>query len=407
VLGRRLPGSPGRRSRALPALLAFAVALGAVAGFVARGFVSPAQEAANAGAPQASLITAPVKFGVLPVLVALRANVSNGHSVPVSAPTTLGGSLAVVTSVGVRPGEGVGQGQLLVTVAERPVFLFQGKIPVFRAMTLGTRGPDVTELQIGLAAAGYGTGSDAAGVYGPGTAAAVAALYKAHGLKAATSGSTKPTARGTRTPSAEVPIGEVIFVPRLPARIGAVDHLGASVASGKAVVTLTSGRATLTAFGGPAQVGLLQAGMVGTAIADFSGRHFSVRISAVHGPQVVFVPVGRLPAGLAGQNVEVTVTTTRVRTFIVPVAAVSTAGSGQTFVTVATGKGNQTRQVPVRLGLVSGGEQAVTPVRPGGLRAGELVVLGIATSQSKSKSKSKSKLRPRPGFSAQIVPGPG
>src|SRR5215467_395121 len=127
LVGQALPGSPSRRSRALPALLALAVALGVAAGFVARGFVSPAQQAAQAQAPQPSLITAPVRFGVLPVLVAMRANVSNGHSLGVSAPSGLSGSLPVVTSVNVRPGERVGQGQLLFTVAERPVFLFQGK----------------------------------------------------------------------------------------------------------------------------------------------------------------------------------------------------------------------------------------------------------------------------------------
>lgn len=406
----RLPGSPDRRSRTLPVLLALAVLLGAVAGFVARGFVSPAQEAANAAAPQASLITAQVRFGVLPVLVTMRANILTGHSVPVGAPSDLNGALAVVTSVGVRSGERIGQGTLLATVAERPVFLFQGKIPVFRPMAPGIHGPDVAQLQVGLADAGFGTGSDPSGVYGPGTAAAVAALYKAHGLQAASAGgSTKPASAGPkRAPSAEIPMGEVLFVPRLPARIGSVAHLGEAVGSGKPVVTLTSGRTTLQGFAGPAQISLLRPGMRATAISDFSGRSFPVRITAVHLPQqVTFVPVGRLPAGLGGQNVEVSVTTSRVRTFIVPVAAVGTSGNGQTFVTVATGNGNQTRQVLVRLGLVSGGEQAVTPLRPGSLRNGQLVVLGIATSQSKSKLRGRGRFLPAPGVRITVAPSFG
>jgi peptidoglycan hydrolase-like protein with peptidoglycan-binding domain len=411
--GGRLPGSPDRRSRTLPVLLALAVLLGAVAGFVARGFVSPAQEAANAAAPQASLITAQVRFGVLPVLVTMRANIVTGHSVPVGVPSDLGGAVAVVTSVGVKVGERVGQGTLLATVAERPMFLFQGKIPVFRVMAPGIHGPDVVQLQVGLADAGFGTGSDPSGVYGPGTAAAVAALYKAQGLVAVpAAGSGKQPATGAkRAPSAEIPMGEVLFVPRLPARIGSAAHLGEVVSSGKPVVTLTSGRTTLQGFAGPAQVSLLRSGMRATAISDFTGRSFPVRITAVHLPQqVTFVPVGRLPARLGGQNVEVSVTTSRVRSFIVPVAAVSTAGNGQTFVTVATGRGNQTRQVPVRLDLVSGGEQAVTPLRPGSLRAGQLVVLGIATSQSKSKSKLRVThgFGPAPGVRFSVVPvGPG
>jgi hypothetical protein len=100
----------------------------------------------------------------------------------------------------------------------------------------------------------------------------------------------------------------------------------------------------------------------------------------VRGPQVVLVPAGRVPAGVAGQNVGVTVTASRVRSFIVPVAAVSTAGSGQAYVTLSAGAG-RTVNVPVRLGVSSGGQQAVSAVHPGGLRAGDLVVLGIGSAK--------------------------
>jgi hypothetical protein len=62
------------------------------------------------------------------------------------------------------------------------------------------------------------------------------------------------------------------------------------------------------------------------------------------------------------------------------VAAVSTAGSGQPFVTLSVG-GGRTRAVSVRLGVSSGGLQAVTPVRPHGLHPGDLVVLGIGSAK--------------------------
>ena len=387
--GRRWAGSPERRSRVLPVLLAIAVALGLVAGFVARGFVSPAQVAANAGAPQPSLITQPVRYGVLRVIISMRANVANGHAVAVNAPGDLGSSIAVVTSVGVRPGQRVGQGQLLFTVDQRPVFVFAGAIPAWRAMALGTHGPDVQQLQAGLAAAGFSTGADAVGRYGPGTAAAVAALYRAHGLSPASSGPVQPGPTPSPTPSpspghhhvrvatAEVPLGEVVFLPRLPAQVRSVDRLGANVGSGKPVAELGSGKVTLTGFTPPVEASQLQAGMKATAISDFSGKRFPVRVASVSGQKVVFVPAGTLPPGIAGQNVQVTLITSRVKSFIVPVAAVSTSGAGQTYVTVVTGNG-QTAQVSVRLGLSQGGEQAVTPVRAGSLRPGELVVLGIS-----------------------------
>ena len=429
-------------------LVTLALLLGVGAGIVARGFISPAQLAANAKPPKASLITARVRYGVLAVPINIRANVGDGNPVQVSAPSDLGGSLAVVTSLGVSPGQRVGQGQLLVTVAERPVFLFAGPIPAFRTMSPGMRGSDVAQLQAGLAAAGYGVGSDTSGAYGPGTAAAVAALYRASGVTPVFAGSPgtvrarsgqvsaaqralssaqaklaadqsshasksvlaadeaavtkaqhqlsaaeRALARAQRTTGAQIPMGEVVFVPHLPARVLSVDKLGATVGSssgsgsgrsaGKsssAAVQLGSGKVTLTGFAPGPQARLLRPGMTGTAISDVSGQRFGVRISSVRGTRIGLVPVGRVPGSAVGQNVEVTMTASRVRSFIVPVAAVGTAGSGQTYLTLSVG-GGQTKAVPVRLGVSSGGLQAVSPVRPGELKAGQLVVLGIGSAK--------------------------
>src|SRR5262252_9441303 len=195
--GRRWAGAPERRSKALPVLLAIALALGVVAGVVARGFVSPSQIAARSSAPQPSLITARVRYAVLPAIISMRSNVANGTPVAINAPSDLGSSIAVVTSVGVHQGQRIGQGQLLFTVDQRPVFAFAGVIPTWRAMVPGMHGPDVKQLQAGLAAAGFGTGSDPVGRYGAGTAAAVAALYRAHGLTPVRSGAApKPTTSG-------------------------------------------------------------------------------------------------------------------------------------------------------------------------------------------------------------------
>jgi HlyD family secretion protein len=450
-VGGRLPGSPERRSRALPVLVVLALLLGIVAGMIARGFISPAQVAANAKGPKASLITQRVRFGVLAVPVNMRASISNGNPLQIGAPSDLGGSLAVVTSVNVAPGQRVGQGQLLLTVAERPVFVFAGTIPVFRAMTPGIRGSDVTQLQAGLQAAGFGIGSDASATYGPGTAAAVSALYKAHGIRPMLSGSRSqlkqlagqvaaaqkalskakaklaadeqshakpPVLRADRAAvaaaerqlsaaehalanerkvtGAQIPMGEVVFVPHLPARVLTVAKLGSTVGSSSssnsgnprgpgnsssAAVQLGSGKVTLSGYASPIDTRLLRPGMTGTAISDLSGSRFAVRVSSVRGPRVLFVPVGKVPSNVIGQNVQVSITASRVRSLIVPVAAVSTAASGQPYVTVDRG-GGHTAAVPVRLGISSGGLQAVTPVHSGALRPGNLVVLGIGSRAS-------------------------
>jgi len=441
-VGRRLPGSPERRSFALQVLVVLALLLGVAAGFVARGFISPSQVAANAKGPKASLITQRVRFGVLAVPVNMRANVSNGNPLQIAPPSDLGGSLAIVTSVNVSPGQHVGQGRLLLTVAERPVFVFGGVIPVFRTMTLGIKGSDVKELQAGLHASGYSTGADASGKYGPGTAAAVRALYKANGVSPVFSGSRsglkqlrsqvgaaqkslanaqaklaadeqshqKPpvlkadraavataqrqlssaeraVANARKLIGAEIPMGEVVFVPHLPARVLSVDSLGSTVGSGNSrnsgssAVQLGSGKVTMSGFANIVETRLLKTGMTGTAISDISGSRFGVRVSSVKGPRVTFVPIGKMPSNVVGQNVQVSITASRVRSLIVPVAAVSTAGSGQPYVTVARGHG-RTATVPVRLGISSGGLQALAPLHPGALRPGDLVVLGIGSQAS-------------------------
>lgn len=432
---RRWAGAPERRSRVVPFLLVGAVGLGVIAGVVARGFVSPAQVAASAKPPPASLITAKVRFGILPVVVTLRANVANGHPIQVHAPGNLAGALPVVTSADVSSGQYARDGQLLITVAEQPVFVFTGVIPAFRTMSLGIKGPDVSQLQAGLVGAGFGIGADATGIYGLGTAAAVAALYKADGVTAESTGSPAMVARLTRTlgtarmslsrarirlaaakkdgasqsvlaadratvsstesrvtadsgalaaaekvTGAEIPLGAVMFLPHLPIRVLSVDKVGTTIASGSPALELGSGRVTLTSLADGAQVSLLRAGMPATAISDLSGARFPIRILTVRGQKVVFVPTGRVPAGVAGQNVEVTVTTSRVRTLIVPVAAVSTGALGQTYVTVSAGRG-RTVQVPVRLGVSTGGEQAVSPRHAGQLRPGEYVALGIGAAR--------------------------
>src|SRR5580692_9027604 len=111
--GRRWAGAPERRPWVLPALLAAVAGLGVVAGIVATSFVSPAQQAASARPPSASLITAKVRFGVLPVLLSLRAAVENGHPVQIGPPSDLDGSLPVVTSAAVSAGQRVQSGQLI------------------------------------------------------------------------------------------------------------------------------------------------------------------------------------------------------------------------------------------------------------------------------------------------------
>jgi hypothetical protein len=190
-------------------------------------------------------------------------------------------------------------------------------------------------------------------------------------------------ASAQRVAGAEVPLGEAAFVPSLPATVMSVLPLGSVLGSGSgksSVAQLRTGRITIIADASSAQASALHQGMKGIAVSNATGAQGTVRVSSVHGTQVIFVPVKPLPAGLASQTLLVTVPTSKVTGLIVPVSAVSTSGPGQTFVTVS--RRGRTMQVPVRLQLASGGEQAVAPVHPGALKPGDLVVLGVGASGS-------------------------
>jgi HlyD family secretion protein len=429
---RRWRGLPEHRPRVLFVLIIVTALVGAAAGFAAARFESPNQVAARAIPPPPSLVTARVRFGVLPTREQLRAEVSIGHEVKVGPPSELGASRPVVTSVNVRPGQRVTAGRMLVTVAQRPVFVFAGAIPAYRTITPGARGPDISELQAGLIRAGYGIGVDATGVYGPGTSAAVEALYRASGAtpvthvaqvaprarqvtaarsalgtaKAALAADRRASASQSvitadeaavgaardklamaqtalataeRLAEATIPLGEVAFVPHLPATVASISRLGST--ANQSVATLLSGRPTVTAAVDIVQARPLRVGMNATASSDTSGLQFPVRLASLHEPEAVFVPVGSPPSGAGGQNVLVTIITSRVKALIVPVAAVTTSASGETFITVVR-RARVTAKIPVRLGPVNDGQQAVWPRHAGSLRSGESVALGIGAAIS-------------------------
>ncbi|NEB11467.1 peptidoglycan-binding protein [Streptomyces coelicoflavus] len=167
------------RRRWVAAVAAGSVLL-AVAGFAAAQVVkSPAQAAADTKPPAADVLTAPVERRVLKETVVLRGTVAAGESVTVT-PVSPGGEGAaepVVTKLPLEAGETIRAGQVLVEVSGRPVFVLQGRLPVYRDLKPGAEGDDVAQLQKALRDLGHSTGSDASGTFGAGTKAALQAFY--------------------------------------------------------------------------------------------------------------------------------------------------------------------------------------------------------------------------------------
>lgn len=140
---------------------------------------SPDQAAAKASEPDSSWITAPVERRVLASTVVLRGDVQPQVSLAVSVPSSVEGA-GVVTRLPPVAGTSVVEGQVVVEVSGRPVFVMLGDVPVYRSLQPGMSGADVMQLQAALIRLGYAPNAD--GVFGEATKQAITALYSAAGF---------------------------------------------------------------------------------------------------------------------------------------------------------------------------------------------------------------------------------
>ncbi len=387
-------GTPlrGHGGLVIGAVLALTVAVGVVAFLIGRGVSTPAQQAARARPPAPSVLTAPVVLTHARTTVVLRGTLTDGGAIAVGVPGDLGGDLAVVTAVGTAPGARVDNGSLIAAVAGRPVFVLAGRIPAYSTMSYGTTGIDVSELQAGLEAAGFGIGFDTAGTYGAGTAEAVAELYQRAGYAPVTApgpGSSGPGTKHKAKPKqyATVPLGEVMFTPKLPVAVVSVAHLGQTIGSNKSLAQLGSGTLTFATSTDTNTGSLLRVGATGRATSDLSNGSFAIRLSGkkpgsgpTGGPgwKLTFTPMN--PTGAApfvGQNMALHVNTGQAAglQWVVPVSAVITDAAGASSVTVL--HGSRQVSVPVQAGLAFAGHEVVRPIH-GGLQAGDQVVIGLS-----------------------------
>ena len=257
-------------------------------------------------------------------------------------------------------------GDIVLRINERPMVVIPGSVPAFREMTVGTRGRDVAALQAYLAELGYGV-DDAVDAYTPVTAAAVRAWQEMLGLPAT----------GT------VSLGDVLIIDPLalqaPLRWTDAVDIGVPLAPGTAILERLSALPTLTVeFGGspPAQ---LEAGLHGVATFP-SGQRRDVTLAAFESSQgrqsaMLTATTGtlcavddclRLAPPSADTPIEVEfILVPETSGPMLPVAAIQTDASGQSFVERPDG----TRQ-PVRVLVASGGSAIVE-----GVSAGEEIML--------------------------------
>jgi hypothetical protein len=364
------------RRRLLAAGVVIAVLAGAAGWTAASQVRSPADVAADTAPPEPSSITATVDSKVLDSDVVTRGSVIATDTVQVGTGGPPGVLAPVVTKVPVRPGDVVAPGDLLLEVAGRPLLLLPGDLPAYRDLRPGMTGPDVVQLQAGLAAAGHPAQGDPRGRFGPATGQAVAAMYVEAGY----------------APRQDIPVSEIAYVPESGARVQAVGVRRGEVAD-QTSVTLSTGEAEIVSSLDGSQASLLRPPMEVEVYSEVLDKRISgtLREISAKPPAALTVADGGAPAAayaviepdsatsqdFIGQDVRVTFNAGHSDgdVLVVPVSAVYSTVDGQTNVLVEDADGGQ-HPVEVRVGITASGMAEVKPVAGADLAKGDHVVVG-------------------------------
>ncbi|MDO5083262.1 MAG: peptidoglycan-binding domain-containing protein [Arachnia propionica] len=342
------------------ALIVGSIVLAAAAGFWAgRVTLSPPQATGQA---DDSTVTVEVVEKELGRVLTLSTTVERA-----GAPAAVNRLDGTVTAVG--PGGEVTNGDVLYAVDGVAVRVIAGTIPFHRPLGEGDSGPDVTQVQAALVAAGHTTEAPD-GQWRSSTTAAMRAWQKAAG----------------QPETGAMALGELVAVPTLPTQVtldGTLLWPGAALAGGEVVVRATSGDPTFAMVLTPQQAELVPPQ---TTVKVRHGDHTWEGITGEHIPndQGVSVPItaqdgtllcGDQCAALPGKaNLLTDVQIIPPETGpVVPVAALTTQPDATTTVTVVTSSGDEQRTVTIR--TVAEGLAVVD-----GVTAGEQVrLLGSAT----------------------------
>ncbi|MDP9869545.1 MULTISPECIES: peptidoglycan-binding protein [Streptosporangium] len=184
----------------------------------------------------------------------------------------------------------------------------------------------------------------------------------------------------SRTYGTTVPPGEIVFLPRLPARLHKATVKAGELVD-RPIATVTSSTFVVSGSVDAAEAGRLKTGLEAT-IETEDGRTVPGTVTSLGGRDAKgAVPVMITPASMKGLRklagapvtVRVTIGATGKEVLVVPAAAVVTAADGRARVQVETAP-DRTKEVEVRTGLAADGAVEVT----GDLRPGDLVVVNGA-----------------------------
>jgi peptidoglycan hydrolase-like protein with peptidoglycan-binding domain len=360
--GDRADGRGPRRRRLLAVVAGLAVAAAGAGGWAVLADRSSDDTAAVA----AATATAPVERVTL--VDRERYDGTLGYDDPRTLAAGARGTLTALREEGAT----VKRGQTLLRVAQRPLTLFYGTVPLYRTLREGVAdGTDVKQLEQNLDALGYGTDMTVNAAFTAATAEAVRDWQADRGLDE----------------TGAVDAGQVVF---LPGQVRVGEHK-ASVGSGVqpgtpvlevssttrvATVELSADDASIAGVGDRVDVelpggrtvkgGISEVGKVAKAAAASEGEQADPTITVT-----IRVEGGRVTGDLDQAPVKIAFVKQRKRDVLaVPVTALVALAEGGYAVELAEGGG--TRLVGLETGLFAGGK---VEVRGSGLRQGQRVVV--------------------------------
>lgn len=347
------------------ALLVAAAVILVVGGILVGAYFETPEEASLRQPPQVVPITDPVRSEVLERALTFRGTLAPAQRGSPRFAVGLEG--AIITAIGVEPGDELRSGQVVLEVQGRPVIVLSGDFPTWRDFSKGMDpGPDVAQLQRALQELRlYRDKID--GNFGPLSLRSVIRLYRSVGYRSLS--------------KSIMSHQELIFIPRDLRKIDKVDARVGERLRPDAITLASDGRrieADLTID----QRQVVRAGATIRVITPGTETWSTVIDQVVSigaedgtpGPNTAFVTRESPPESMTGEQVfEVILASTRGAVLSVSPAAVQMEGEGSPFVVVIDG--TTERRIPVRVGLVTDLRvEIMTPVSDA-LRPGDELVL--------------------------------
>ena len=405
---------PAKRSAAyparllLPGILIVAMVLTAAATwYAATGFQSPQQLEARALPPAAEPITVSARTGVLTDSFTSRVQFAPGDVSNVPLTHLIG---RVVTATPAAQGQALQAGALVLEANGRPVFALVSPFPLYRDLSAGDSGADVTMWQNFLRTLGFSIPTAENGRFGARTVNATHTFYSNRGYKAPdqlTSAPASSPAQGAPTPQADqapetqeaatavVLASEFVRIPGPDLILTSSPHLGDTLSEehtltfsdGSSIATTAipvmrapdltgSEHVRITTDTGEIIEGHLD-GPITTQAHDGDDSDEGESSPTEIAPTTVAyrVTLPESSADYTGKDflIEIIVSSLDSTTLIVPARAL-VHNAGGDFIHVKNADGEFT-EVPVNVIDIAAGEAAITPTTEGAVNDGDQVLV--------------------------------